>query len=401
MLTRLRNKFVAVIMVVTTILLCVLLALIYRFTAITLASNSIQLMQAVSTELRPSMIPPQAVRPTDRLHYFILTRTPKGDLEVVGILNTELPDREQLISIYNTAASSDKSIDVITEHALRYMRVESSRGTSYIFADISEELDILRSLRYICALTGTGAFFLILLLSYLLVSRIMKPVEESWQQQRQFVADASHELKTPLTVIMTNADLLTASEYSEEQKREFTDHILSMSARMRGLIDGMLDLARVDNGVIKTAFQPIKLSRLTENALLPFEPLFFESDRILDSHIEAGLTVLGSQSHLEQVIGILLDNALKYSAPHSTVVVTLQQKSRCALLCVDSCGQDIPQEELARIFRRFYTMDRSRTNGSCGLGLSIAEGIVREHGGKIWAESGGGHNRFYVRLPLS
>jgi len=101
------------------------------------------------------------------------------------------------------------------------------------------------------------------------------------------------------------------------------------------------------------------------------------------------------------VIDILLDNAMKYSHEGSTVVLTLQQQGRSALLCVDSVGHEIPAEDLPRIFRRFYTVDKARTDsGSYGLGLPIAHGIISDHGGTIRAESGGGHNCFYVQLPI-
>jgi len=225
-------------------------------------------------------------------------------------------------------------------------------------------------------------------------------VELAWEQQRQFVSDASHELKTPLTVIMTNAEMLSAPGYSPEEKAGFGDNILTMSKRMKFLVEGMLDLARVDNGVVKAAMEPLNYSLLVEQCVLPFEPLFFESDRMLSARITPDILLTGSPAHLAQVTDILLDNAIKYSDPHTETLLTLDTQGRYAVLCADSMGTPLSPEDRERIFRRFYTVDKSRTGNSCGLGLSIAKGIVEEHGGRIWAESDNGHNRFYVKLPL-
>ena len=128
--------------------------------------------------------------------------------------------------------------------------------------------------------------------------------------------------------------------------------------------------------------------------------MYFESGRMLESKIEPGLLLKGSAGHLSQVTDILLDNAMKYSYGGSTVRLTLHRQGRHALLCVDSPGDPISPEDLRKIFQRFYTVDKARTGNSYGLGLCIAKGIVEEHGGKIWAESAVGHNKFFIKLPL-
>lgn len=402
MLTGLRRKFVAVIMLVTTLLLCTLLTLVYRFTATSLEAENIQMMQSVGDTMAPEAFSPGSTQPDDRLHYFILRPGLHGELVVVSSSGFDLSDEALVIELYNIAAGSEEKVGQLKEYSLRYCRLDSPRGPSYVFSDISDELATLRTLGQTCVFIGVAAFLLLLVLSQLLVGWMIRPVEESWQQQKQFVADASHELKTPLTVILTNTELLQSPEYTDTQKREFTDHIMTMTVRMRTLVEGMLDLARVDSGVVKKAFTEVDLSQLTEDSILPFEPLYFESGRRLESSIEPELMLRGSAQHLEQVMGILLDNAMKYSYQGSTVTVTLQRQGRHALLCVDSPGDDIPAQDLTKIFQRFYTVDKTRTDGSSyGLGLPIANGIIHEHGGKIWAESGGSHNRFFVRLPLA
>ena len=144
------------------------------------------------------------------------------------------------------------------------------------------------------------------------------------------------------------------------------------------------------------------MSRLVEDCILGFEPVYFEAGRELVCQIDPGIWVLGSESHLRQVVDILLDNALKYSTPNGMVSVDLASTGRNCVLSVASPGEPIPKEDLKNIFKRFYRADKARAmNGSYGLGLSIAEAIVAAHKGKIWAESKNGYNIFYVQIPTN
>ena len=162
-----------------------------------------------------------------------------------------------------------------------------------------------------------------------------------------------------------------------------------------------MNLARVDNGIDKSQMERLELSRLVSDAALPFEPVFFERGLGLDCQIEPGIFVQGVASRLQQVEEILLDNALKYSLPGSTVQVSLKRLRNVCQLAVASHGEPIEPEDLKKIFERFYRADKVRTaNHSYGLGLSIAQAIVQEHRGRIWAESKEGINTFFVELPV-
>ena len=264
------------------------------------------------------------------------------------------------------------------------------------------ELATMRSLTDTCILIGVLGFAVFLGLSFLLARWAVKPVETAWNQQRQFVADASHELKTPLTVILTNAELLQEPEYDEQARSRFVDSIMTMSRQMRGLVESLLELARVDNGGQNMVFSRLNFSELVSDALLPFEPVYFEKGLTLESNVEENLFVKGSQQHLKQVADILLDNASKYASADSTVRVILRRQGSHCLLSVASAGDAISREDLKNIFKRFYRMDKARSmNHSYGLGLSIADSIVGKHGGKIWAESADGVNTFFVQLSAA
>ena len=219
------------------------------------------------------------------------------------------------------------------------------------------------------------------------------------QMRREFLNNVSHELKTPLAIILTNTELLQSSSFSREKKEHFLDNIRTMAGQMQKLVEEMLELSRIDSGSVQTRMEKLNLSSLTEESLYPFEPLYFESGRQLESEIAPGIQVNGNASQLRQLLEILLDNGLKYSSAASSVSVRLQKVRHSCLLQVASCGEALSEEERKRIFQRFYRTDSSRSrNGSYGLGLSIAGKIVEKHRGKLWAESRDGVNTFYVRL---
>ena len=223
------------------------------------------------------------------------------------------------------------------------------------------------------------------------------------KMRQEFTANVSHELKTPLTVIMTSAELAQSPDYDEECRERFLSSILTMSRQMRGLIEQMLQLARADQADPREHFSSVDLSKVASEALLPFEPIFFEAGLTLTSDLSPAVQVTGSEPQLRQVLEILLDNARKYSQEGGATQVCLKRrgKSHC-LLTVANQGEPISPEALANLFKRLYRADPARSrNGSYGLGLAIAESIVNRHRGKIWAESQNGINTFYVELPCS
>lgn len=402
MLKRLRIKFICIMMAVVTLLLAAVFALVLYFTQRDLAQNSIQLMQAAANRPFSSERPSAGGRPDEvKLPYFILQFGRHGELLTAGADTLAPDDAQTLQKIVDAALQSPQSVGVIADEQLRFFCADTPEGRRIVYADMSSELATMHDLRRNCALIGAASFMVFLLISFLLARWAVKPVEQAWQQQRQFVADASHELKTPLSVILTNAELLQAEGYEAEEKSGFAANIVSTAHRMRDLTAGLLELARADNGAVRRAFARVDLSAITENAVLPFEPMYYEKGLALRCEIEPGITLTGSETHLAQTVCILLDNALKYSPAGAAVELRLKRQGRHCLLCVSNQAPPIASEDLKHIFERFYRADPARNaSGSYGLGLSIARQIVNEHKGRIWAESSGGWNRFSVQLPL-
>lgn len=398
MIRKLQTKFICIIMSVVMVLLALLLVIVVRFTKASLEIQSSQMLQTIANNtLEPG-------RPAERqedvmLPFFTVQITPRGDIITYNAGYFDLSDEAELLAIVEAAHSSDSHTGLLEEYDLRFYRTSSPVRQTFVFADIASEQATLRNLTYTCILIWCLGFVVFLIISIFLSRWVVAPVDKAWNQQRQFVADASHELKTPLTVIMTNAELLQTAGSPEDLQRSAAS-ILTMSRQMRALVEGLLDLARVDNGAVKTSFAPLDLSHLISEDLLNFDPLFFERGLTLSSSIDPGLHIKGSAAHLLQVLDILLDNALKYAAPSSTVEVRLYRHGSHCLLSVASCGDPISPEDLKNIFKRFYRIDKARSrDGSFGLGLSIAQSIVSDHGGRIWAESASGVNTFCVQLP--
>lgn len=400
MLKKLRAKFIAFNMLIVAAMLLVIFSLVFYFTKSSLEQESVRMMKELAQnpfQLGILNDEPEQVR----LPYFILQIGLGGDIVATGGGYFDLSDEQFLQNVLNTAFYAPEDVGVLKDYDLRYYRQAGLLSQTIVFADMSSEERTLEALLRLCIFIGLLSLGLFWLVSLFLARWAVKPVERAWEQQRQFVADASHELKTPLTVILTNAELLQAPDCDEEKRRGFSDNILAMSRQMRSLVEGLLELARGDRAADKTHLAPLDLSALAAETLLPFEPLFFEKGMALQSRMEPGLALRGDGEKLRRLLEILLDNAQKYGEAPGLVHVELRRQGNSALLTVANSGAPLSAREQKDIFKRFYRADKARQReGGYGLGLSIAENIVRAHGGRIWAESADGFNRFRVQLPL-
>ena len=391
MLKKLRRKFVLINMGIVAAMLVAIFCTIFHFTKVDLENQSIQqvknLMQGASVREEHRGLP-----------QFVVQVTVFGDISISGNSYYDLTDRAFIQELIEAVYTRNETMGVLPEYDLRYGVVTGQGISRMVFVDTSGHEAAMVSLVETGAMIGGVSLLIFLGISILLARWAVAPVEKAWHQQKQFVSDASHELKTPLTVIMSNAELLQLPEYEEESKEQFSRNILTMSHQMHHLVEGLLELARADR--VTQNFERMALSEVVEQALLPFEPVLFERGLHLDADIAPGIFLRGNAQSLKQVVDILLDNAFKYSAP-GVVAVELSRHSRNkCLLTVSNPGDPIPVAELEKIFDRFYRTDKSRSrDGSFGLGLSIAKTVVVEHGGRIWAKSNETGNCFFVELP--
>lgn len=243
---------------------------------------------------------------------------------------------------------------------------------------------------------GGLAILLIFFLAVYLAKRIVKPLEESYQKQKQFISDAGHELKTPISVVGTNAELLLR----ELGDNKWLSNIQYENERMGVLVAQLLELSRVENAVRQ--MEPLDFTRLVNGEALPFESVAFENGLLLNCSTDENITVEGNSVQLKQLVSILLDNAVRHGNGGKEIQLILKAEHGFAKLSVINAGAEIPPEQRTRLFERFYRLDSARNSdsGHYGLGLAIAKAITLSHGGKISVHCYNGLIEFRVQIPI-
>ena len=269
-----------------------------------------------------------------------------------------------------------------------YRLVQSDGRTKLIVLDA--RLDYLSASNMLNAsmLISAAACVLLSVLAWLLIHRMVQPVEEAFVRQKQFVSDASHELKTPLAVISANAEVLE----QEIGENEYLSYIRSEVKRTDALVRNLLTLARLDRTDKALEMKPFDLSHALLDVTLPFESTVFEAGKTLEIRIPDGVEYTGNEDMIKQLAVILLSNALKYSEPGGRIEISLTPRGHQREIAVFNTGEPIDPEDQERIFDRFWRADpaHGRETGGHGLGLAIARSIVETHKGRISVDSGEG-----------
>ena len=256
--------------------------------------------------------------------------------------------------------------------------------------DFSKEIKNLNNLLVLLVLLFFVLSTVIILFSKYFVKKSIRPVSDAITSQRQFISDASHELKTPLTVIINNVGNIQKAISKNSIQTENMDlfkkninGIDEMSERMKQLTQNLLDLSRLENWQDrKEQMERIVLSDIANKECLYFEPVFFENNKELEYNIEDNISVLGDANKIKDLISILLENAMKYSLSHTTL--TLNKSKKGIVLSVENdVEKELSKEDTVNIFKRFYRLDESHSSSGYGLGLPIAKEIVLMHKGEI------------------
>lgn len=426
MITKLRRQMIFMVMGVVTVLLMAIFLILYHSAVSGFETRSVEALRGALQQEQPqghgagdSTAPPEKSEnkpdevpmepkpgtltpPAGREDRPILVLEKRADGSISILKNTlytlETPDTESLFSL---AEADNREYGKLPEEHLRFLKDHTAPdGTvRYAFGDTYSEEQSLHRQITASLLIGAGAFLIFLIFAVWFSGWAVKPVKEAWNRQRQFAADASHELKTPLTVIMSNAGLIAASlkPTDSEDKRRIA-YIQAEAGRMKQLVEELLFLARSDAGRLTAEKTHLDLSFLIESCALNFEPVAFDQGKLIETDVEPDLMIDGEEAKLRQLAEILLDNACKYSEPGSMIRVSLNQSSeKNTRFTVTSQGTPLIKEEQKQIFERFYRADPSRgKTGGYGLGLAIAQEITRMHGGKIWAESDGEKGNSFI-----
>lgn len=401
-ISRLRMKFMLYNMVIVTVVIGAAF-----FAAVFLVKNRIMeesnsLLSRAAAEETGALI--FEVSPHVRVPYF----TVLVDRDGVVFLNegayNSFPDQEFLERIVGMGVSGVKDTGNLEEYHLRYLRISHPLGYKIAFVDTSYEDSIGGSLLRTSVLICAVIWLCFLVLSYFFSKWAVRPVEESIRMQKQFVADASHELKTPLTVIMANTELLEerCTGIGPEVDK-WLHNVHQESIGMRSLVEDLLLLAKSEVLLQnRSKKEKCGLSDLVMEGILTFEPVFYQNEKNLEYEIAEDIEIKGDPEQIRQLVKIFLDNAVKYSAPHGKVLVVLERISkRKARLWVKSEGEAIPKDKRKAVFRRFYRGDAARSGQSgYGLGLAIAQGIAGNHKAGIGVEYLDGMNCFYVEFKI-
>jgi signal transduction histidine kinase len=226
-----------------------------------------------------------------------------------------------------------------------------------------------------------GCAALVLILIFLLSKKAVKPIAESYEKQKQFITDANHELKTPLTLILANLDIAEA----ELGQNEWLDDIRSEGHRMTELVNQLVSLSRMDEDAHQMNLTEVSFGELVADTVSEFEPLAKERGKALTFTVDKEITCLGNEALLHRLVGILMDNAIKYCDNDGEISVTLR-RGRRIVLTVENTYAAVGEIELNRLLDRFYRADKARKfTGGFGVGLSMAKAIVENHKGEITA----------------
>lgn len=245
------------------------------------------------------------------------------------------------------------------------------------------------------------ALIVFFIISFFLAKWALRPAEKAWAQQSQFIADASHELKTPLTVILANMSILKKELNGETESEKWISSTESEAKDMQVLVEDMLELAKAESQEKENTFKKVDFSKIVESCALHFESVAFENGNEIEETIEPDAFVKGDEAQLKRLVSTLIENACKYSNNTKNIEVKLRNSINNCELIVSNPSAKIKEEELAHMFDRFYRADKSRTGQtqSYGLGLSIAKEIVNSHKGEISVSSEDDFTTFTVKLP--
>lgn len=306
-------------------------------------------------------------------------------------------DGDELDNIIREVIEKDNVQGVLDDYNLRYKvkkytDIFGNSFTSIGFNDITYEKMMLSNSRDMYIMVTIIILLIFFIISIYLSNLMIKPIENSWKQQQQFVSDVSHELKTPTAVILANTSILSMNDDLREDKK-WVDYIDIEAKRMKKLIEDLLFLSKTDSGKNEKILSSFYLNDVLLDILLPFEAVLYESKKNVElvTEIADDCKIKGDESQIKQLVAIMVDNAYKYSLPNTKINVELYKDNikNNGILIVNNMSEVIDKEDLDRIFDRFYKVDRARTRegNSHGLGLSIAREIILNHNAKIKVKS--------------
>lgn len=302
-----------------------------------------------------------------------------GEVERINTEFIRSVSETDAVMFAESAFDNEKTRGWIGE--FRYKKYSVPNGEAVVFVDGTMSRRSLAQTLGISAVVLISSSVVILLLIVLLSGKIIKPVGESYEKQKQFITDANHELKTPLTLILANLDIAE----SEVGKNEWLDDIRDEGQRMAELVNQLVELSRMDEEKHKICESEIKIGEMISETVAEFESIARERGKSLACDVDREVTCFGDEVMLRRLVGILMENAVKYCDCGGEIFVSLK-KHRKIIITIENTYEEVNSLELSKLFDRFYRADKARKfTGGYGVGLSIAKSIVEKHKGEIYA----------------
>ncbi|BBB90400.1 MAG TPA: ATP-binding protein [Methylomusa anaerophila] len=316
-----------------------------------------------------------------------------------------LPEPDLLVPLVSQIWQAEAFQGMLTIESMEYFYLKSplndQSGMAIVLEDITQTNNMLRRLLTALTITGVVCLSLSFFSSLFMADRAIIPIQNAWQQQKDFLSDASHELRTPLAIMQTNLDVvLDSPEDTIANQRKWLNNIQEETIQMTKLVNSLLFLARADSQQQKLEYHPFALNLAVAATAEAFQPL--AAAQGISLHIDTGpqVTVCGDETKFKQVIAILLDNAIRHTPVGGEISLHLSVSGTKTLLTVADSGEGIDPAYLDKIFDRFYQVDKSRSKGGAGLGLAIAKWIIENHQGSIQvASTPGWGTTFTIQMP--
>ncbi|GAA0778580.1 HAMP domain-containing sensor histidine kinase [Clostridium subterminale] len=328
------------------------------------------------------------------------------NLNVINIITPYNVDKDILVESVANILTMEGSSGVIKveDTDFAYLKSLDRKINRIALINKSPQQNLLKNLLKTFFLTGFISLIILFTISYYLAYKTIAPIKEVFERQKQFIADASHELRTPIAIIKTNLALVSSNKVKTvESQSKWMNYINLQTDRMSHLIDDMLSLAKLDEDKKVLSLQPININKILENLLMSFEAVFFENKIEFKNNLKDNFFINGDLEEIKKLFNILIDNAIKHTFQNGTITISSSKLKSKIEIIITNTGEGIPDKDLEKIFERFYRSDesRQRKTGGYGLGLAIANAIVTKHKGKIYARSNlGKYTSFIVELPI-
>ena len=317
--------------------------------------------------------------------YFSVTLSESGEVLASDLKNVVTVDEQTALEMAKTAAKKGREKGFSDEY--RYLGVPADSGTRWIFLNRAGELATFRSFLWTSIGISAAGFVMVFLLLMLLSARIVRPIAQSYEKQKQFITDAGHELKTPITIIRADTDVLE----EDLPHSEWIADIRTQTDRLSSLTNDLIYLSRMEEERAKPQMLDFPLSDVVSDTAQPYRAIALTQNKAFSTDIQPMLSLCGDEKSIRKLVSILLDNAMKYSPEGGSIALSLKKTGRQILLSVTNTAANLEKGNQDRLFDRFYRADASRSSetGGFGLGLAIAKAVVDAHKGRIHANSDG------------